>query len=72
MSDEMVGEAVDLGSVSSSAPGFVSNSAFSEAAEALTVLGYDKSTVMSVLKGVDPSVSDVGEIIRLALKKLAR
>ena len=72
MSNEMVGEAVDLGTVSSSAPGFVSNSAFSEAAEALTVLGYDKSTVMSVLKGVDPSVSDVGEIIRLALKKLAR
>lgn len=72
MSKEMVGDStVSLDSITS-APNFVSNSAFSEAAEALSVLGYDKSTVMSVLKGVDPSVSDVGEIIKLALKKLAR
>lgn len=72
MSKEMVGDStVSLDSITS-ASSFVSNSAFSEAAEALSVLGYDKSTVMSVLKGVDPSVSDVGEIIKLALKKLAR
>ena len=55
-----------------SAPSLVSNSAVSEAAEALTVLGYDKTTTLSVLKGIDPSVTDVSEIIRLALKKLAR
>ena len=55
-----------------SAPSLVSNSAISEAAEALTVLGYDKTTTLSVLKGIDPSVTDVSEIIRLALKKLAR
>ena len=72
MSKEMVGDStISLDSIAS-ASNFVSNSAFSEAAEALSVLGYDKSTVMSVLKGVDPSVSDVGEIIKLALKKLAR
>ena len=57
---------------SDSAQGFVSNSALSEAAEALTVLGYDKNTVLNAIKGIDPSVQDVGEIIKLALKKLAR
>ncbi len=47
------------------------NANLSEATEALMVLGYDKTTVLSVLKGID-TASDVGEIIRLALKKLAR
>ncbi len=44
---------------------------FSEAVEALTVLGYDKNTILNVLKDVDTN-ADVGEIIRMALKKLAR
>ena len=44
---------------------------FSEAVEALTVLGYDKNTILNVLKDVDTN-ADVGEIIRTALKKLAR
>ena len=72
MSKEMVGDFTTSLHNIDSASSFVSNSAFSEAAEALCVLGYDKSTVMSILKGVDPSISDVGEIIKLALKKLAR
>ena len=72
MSKEMFGSAVDSKSIISSAPSFVSNSAISEAAEALTVLGYDKNTTLSVLKGIDPAITDVSEIIRLALKKLAR
>ena len=42
-----------------------------EAAEALMALGYDKATVNTALKGIDPKLSS-GEIIRLALKKLAR
>ena len=43
----------------------------SEATEALMVLGYDKNTVLSVIKDADPS-ADVGLIIKNALKKLAR
>lgn len=43
----------------------------SEACEALMVLGYDKNTVLSVIKDIDPS-TDVGLIIKTALKKLAR
>ena len=43
----------------------------SEATEALMVLGYDKNTVLSALRGIDTSL-EAGEIIRLALKKLAR
>ncbi len=43
----------------------------SEATEALTVLGYDKNTILSVLKDIDTDI-DVGDIIRIALKKLAR
>lgn len=42
-----------------------------EAAEALTALGYDRATVNTVLKGIDPKLPS-GDIIRLALKKLAR
>jgi len=48
------------------------NSNFTEAAEALMVLGYDKNTVLNSLSGVDPTLTDVGEIIKAALKKLAR
>ncbi len=48
------------------------NANLSEATEALMVLGYDKNTVLSALKGIDTAKSDVGEIIKLALKKLAR
>ena len=70
MSVGIVDEDASVSAVSTSATGFVSNPAFSEAVEALTVLGYDKSTALSVLKGIDPSVTDVGEIIKLALKKL--
>ena len=72
MSKEIDKGGIDISGASSSAAGFVPNSAFSEAAEALAVLGYDKSTIATALKGVDPSVKDVGEIIRLALKNLAR
>ena len=70
MSVGIVDEDAPTNTVSSSATLYVSSSAFSEAVEALTVLGYDKSTALSVLKGIDPSVTDVGEIIKLALKKL--
>lgn len=70
MSVGMTDGDVEASSISPSATSFVSNSAFSEAVEALTVLGYDKNTALSVLKGIDPSVTDVGEIIKLALKKL--
>ena len=45
--------------------------ALSEAAEALMVLGYDKNTVMRTLGTIDSSINDVGQIIKLALKKLA-
>ena len=72
MSKDMLDSAIISGSNESSATLFVSNSAFSEASEALTVLGYDKSTIAASLKKVDPNTSDVGEIIRLALKNLAR
>lgn len=42
-----------------------------EATEALVVLGYDKSSVIKALGGIDPAL-DVGMIIKAALKKLAR
>lgn len=43
-----------------------------DATEALMALGYDKNTVLSALKGIDPKGADAGALIRLALKKLAR
>jgi len=48
------------------------NSILSEASEALMVLGYDKNTVLSALRGIDVQNSDVSEVIKAALKKLAR
>lgn len=42
-----------------------------EATEALMVLGYDRSSILKALGGIDPSL-DVGMIIKAALKKLAR
>lgn len=42
-----------------------------EASEALMALGYDKNTVITAVKGIDPTLPS-GEIIRLALKKLSR
>ncbi len=48
------------------------SSTLSEASEALMVLGYDKNTVLSALRGIDVKNKDVGEVIKLALKKLSR
>ena len=42
-----------------------------EASEALAVLGYDKSTILSVLKDSDPTMK-VEDLIKTALKKLTR
>ena len=72
MSKEMLDDAIINSSSNTSASNFASNSAFLEASEALMVLGYDRNTVTSALKGVDPGTTDVGEIIKLALKRLAR
>ncbi len=72
MSKEMLNNSIADISVANSASNFVSGSLISEATEALAVLGYDKNTITSALKGIDPNVSDVGEIIKLALKRLAR
>ena len=52
---------------------FTANSgAMAEATEALAVLGYDRNTITTVLKGIDPNGLDAGGIIKAALKKLAR
>lgn len=48
----------------------VGSSAVAEATEALMVLGYDKSTILAALKGVDVTL-DVSDIVKSALKKLA-
>ena len=48
------------------------NSVIAEATEALAVLGYDKNTILTALNGVDPTIKDAGEMIRYALKRLAR
>ena len=72
ISKDITDDAITSGDFSQTAAIYRQNSAFSEATEALAVLGYDKSTVQSALKGIDPSLGDVSEIIKLALKKLAR
>ena len=72
MSKDMLNDSIANSGSSVSATNYSTNSALSEAMEALMMLGYDKSTVLSVCKGIDPQISDSAEIIRMALKKLAR
>lgn len=72
MSKDMLNESIVNAGSSVSAVNYTKNSYVSEAIEALMVLGYDKSTVLSIVKEIDPSITDSGEIIRQALKKLAR
>jgi Holliday junction DNA helicase RuvA len=48
------------------------NTNISEATEALMVLGYDKNTILGALKGIDTQNADTADIIKAALKKLAR
>ncbi|MBR2465811.1 MAG: Holliday junction branch migration protein RuvA [Clostridia bacterium] len=67
--DVMTATPTASGTHSAAAP--VMNGALSEAAEALTVLGYDKNSVLSALKGIDTSL-DAGSMIKAALQKLAR
>lgn len=64
----------DMSAFSKSVPtaSKTANKNLAEATEALMVLGYDKTTVINCLSGIDTSANDVGEIIRLALKKLSR
>lgn len=42
-----------------------------DAQEGLMVLGYDKASAAEALAGLDPN-TDTGELVRLALKRLAR
>ena len=48
------------------------NGKLSEATEALMVLGYDRNTILSALKGVDTATLATADIIKAVLKKLAR
>ncbi len=71
-SDDMLSVRGDLSDSVKAPVTAIKSGVFSEAAEALTVLGYDKNTVLDALKGINPDTKDVGEIIKAALKKMAR
>ncbi len=62
----------NLGGAETASIEMPANSTLSEASEALMVLGYDKNTVLTALRGIDTKNKDVGEVIKLALKKLSR
>ncbi len=72
MSAEMLSSSISSAGKNDSASDLVLNSAIAEATEALAVLGYDKNTILAAMKGIDTSSGDPGQIIKLALKKLAR
>lgn len=61
----------DNGGISISAPDTALGGNLADAGEALMLLGYDKTSINTALKGLDPSL-DAGSLIKLALKKLAR
>ena len=65
------GSEKSAGSVGSAPHASATSGNLSEATEALIVLGYDRSSVIKALAGIDHSL-DVGMIIKAALKKLAK
>lgn len=60
----------DIASASSSTSSATQRSKLSEAQDALTVLGYNKAQVVSVLSSIDTAALSLEEIIKVALKKL--
>ena len=60
-----------LGGAGAVAQNVTAGGNLAEATEALMVLGYDRSSVIKALGGIDPTL-DVGMIIKAALKKLAK
>lgn len=70
MSGAITGSSDNVG-ISISAPDTALGGNLADAGEALMLLGYDKTSINSALKGLDPSL-DAGSLIKLALKKLAR
>ena len=72
LKDKISKDLLSSSSVSSSSISPVATKGnISEACEALAVLGYDKNTILAVVKDSNPEWS-VEEIIRFALKKLTR
>ena len=63
--------AKDIKIAAHSTPVLPQSGNLADAAEALMVLGYDKNSVAKALSGLDPN-TDVGELVRLALKTFAR
>ena len=69
---EMPLASASIKGIDNSAPvSYATSGNLAEATEALAVLGYDKSSIVKALAGIDPTL-DVGTIIKTALKKLAR
>lgn len=67
---------VDLGTMGAKKPTakqtvLIPRGNLAEAQEGLMVLGYDKTSAAEALAGLDPN-ADTGELVRLALKRLAR
>ena len=72
VSGEVMSGNLSTGRSDASAAIAASSGAVAEATEALAVLGYDRNTITTVLKSIDPNGLDAGGIIKAALKKLAR
>ncbi len=74
LKDKMAGTLTgspDTIGISISVPDTALGGNLADAGEALMLLGYDKTSISSALKGLDPTL-DAGSLIKLALKKLAR
>ena len=71
ISKDMMGVATGSEKLNTPPAYSTSSGNLSEASEALMVLGYDKNSILSAIKGIDPK-TEVGEIIKQALKKLSR
>ncbi len=64
-----VSAATEISPSQISAP--ISGGKLSEATQALMVLGYDKNTILTALKGIDSQGLDVADIIKAVLKKFS-
>ncbi len=75
LKDKMLGSfsaGEEPASVSSAAKGTTGSSKLTEAQDALLVLGYTRSEILTALRDIDVSNYELEAIIKLALKKLMR
>ncbi len=72
LKDKLAKSVIDIGDMSTQSVAEITQASESEAAAALSALGYGRDEIGSALRGVDTSAMSVEDIVKLALARLMR